>query len=37
MTPEELIENKIEEAQIEPALRLDYKLTSCEERAALVE
>ena len=40
MAPEqesELIENKIEEAQIEPALRLDYKLTSCEERAALVE
>lgn len=30
------IENKIAEAQIETALRLDYKLKTCEERADLV-
>lgn len=32
----ELIEEKIEEAQIEPALKLDYKLQTCAERADLV-
>lgn len=33
---EEIIENKIEEENIAPALKLDYKLKTCEERADLV-
>lgn len=32
----ELIENKIEEENIQPALKLDYKIKTCEERASLV-
>ena len=30
------MENELEEAQITPSLRLDYKLKTCQERAGLV-
>ena len=30
------MENELEEAQITPSLRLDYKLKTCQERADLV-
>ena len=33
----DILENQIEEEHIQPALKLDYKLKTCEERAALVE
>lgn len=33
----ELLENKIEEENIDAPIKLDYKLTTCAERAALVE
>ena len=32
----EMLEDKIEEENIQPALKLDYKLKTCEERAELV-
>lgn len=32
----ELLENKIEEENIKPTLKLDYKLKTCAERAELV-
>lgn len=33
----DILENQIEEEHIQPALKLDYKLKTCEERSALVE
>jgi hypothetical protein len=33
---EDIIEEKIESENITPTIKLDYKLKTCEERAALV-
>jgi hypothetical protein len=32
----EILEHQIEDEQIEPVLKLNYQLKTCEERAALV-